>query len=284
MKPQSLQDAIKDAALKNRTRRESGGWQEPLIKKHQISAEEFSKGKTLQTPMTMVPQPSYSSGGVGSNEIVQKLDRERNEFKKERDILLTEMKGHREEMEQMRQEMNENRSEMEELRKNMVKMRRDMTEEKQSRTSSPVKAPSSPIKMQSSSAKAPFSPAKSPAKGPAKAPFSPVKGTVKSAPLPPPYTTEELFECQRSDDSLREFMQSKTGLPYKTKHMSIEILDGNKLMYFKNRVYIPVKLRKKTVKFYCGTFPNDAKATLRENCIWPEMDEDVDNYLNSRYD
>ena len=74
-------------------------------------------------------------------------------------------------------------------------------------------------------------------------------------------------------------MQSQTGLPNTAKNMSVMDIDGNKLVYFKKKVYIPVKLRRKTVKFYCESYPDDAHSTLRKNCIWPERDEDVDNHL-----
>lgn len=78
---------------------------------------------------------------------------------------------------------------------------------------------------------------------------------------------------------LREYLKSKTGLPYAGKHMTVEMIEESRLVYFKKKVYIPDRLRRKTVKYYCHAYPDTPKETIRENCIWPEMDQDMDNYL-----
>jgi len=102
MKPQALQDAIKAAALKKRTNVEKGQWKEPVVKKHQMTAQEFQEAKSKKpqvplSPTTVTASFGPSSAGV-SNELLQSLQRERLEFQKEKQALLDEMRTLRKEL------------------------------------------------------------------------------------------------------------------------------------------------------------------------------------------
>lgn len=64
MKPQSLQDAIKAQALRKEKARQSGGWKEPVVKQHKITAEDLLQSpRRAQTPMDAPPiyMPSLSA-------------------------------------------------------------------------------------------------------------------------------------------------------------------------------------------------------------------------------
>jgi hypothetical protein len=109
-------------------------------------------------------------------------------------------------------------------------------------------------------------------------------GTSSSmmSPTSPPYTSEELYEAQRKDTDLREYMKSnsKSGLPYTAKQTSIEILEGYKLLYFRKRVYIPATLRKATIQFYVATYgDNESLANLSKYCIWPDLEADYHDFV-----
>lgn len=52
MKPQSLQDAIKAQALRREKARQSGGWKEPVVKQHKVSAEDLVKSCPSRFPQS----------------------------------------------------------------------------------------------------------------------------------------------------------------------------------------------------------------------------------------
>lgn len=164
MKPQNLQDAIKASASKKKDKISTGGWKEPVVKKHKMSAEEYKQIKKPQAPMAVAGAPSYASGSSAGTEIIQQMQRERNELKKETSSLLSELKEQRREMKEYHQELKDNRSEMAQLRKDMAKMSQDMVGLKQG--------------------------AKSTVRG---------SSPLSLADIPSPYTTEELCETQRKD-------------------------------------------------------------------------------------
>lgn len=109
MKPQALQDAIKAAASKKRNNVDSGGWKEPEVKGHKMTADEFQSLRTKrpQAPPA-ISSPSYPSslhsnmgspgGSGGVAEIVRKMEMELQEFQREKKALIDEMRSHRQRM------------------------------------------------------------------------------------------------------------------------------------------------------------------------------------------
>lgn len=61
MKPQSLQDAIKAQALRREKARQSGGWKEPVVKQHKVSAEDLVRSPSRAVQSPIATQPIYSS-------------------------------------------------------------------------------------------------------------------------------------------------------------------------------------------------------------------------------
>jgi myosin heavy subunit len=116
MKPQSLQDAIKAAAAKKRSKVEQGGWREPEVKAHKVTAEEFQAAKSGGCgvggrpsassdasdgiAMTVIPNISASIGvsAQASSDILRKIEMERREFLKEKQEILNEMRANSREM------------------------------------------------------------------------------------------------------------------------------------------------------------------------------------------
>lgn len=177
MKPQSLQDAIKAAATKKKSKIAQGGWKEPAIKQHKLSADEFKNIKKPQSPVSVSAYAPPSYNNEGGTEVVQRLERECNELKKENLIIVKEMQEYRLEMKQYAQEMKENRSEMDQLRKDMAKMRAETETPKSGHTSDDSLL-------------------------------------VPKPSIPQPYTTIELYESQRKDSKFR--MHSATTMQYGT--------------------------------------------------------------------
>ena len=90
-----------------------------------------------------------------------------------------------------------------------------------------------------------------------------------------PHTLADLSEYQRLDKALRHFMKTKEGL-YDSKYMTIREEKGGNLVCFKKKIYIPEKLREKTIRHYKKEHLSDvmALAALRKNCCWPELEKD----------
>lgn len=61
MKPQSLQDAIKAQALRREKARESGGWKEPVIKQHKVSADDLAKSPSRRVQSPIATKSLYES-------------------------------------------------------------------------------------------------------------------------------------------------------------------------------------------------------------------------------
>jgi len=125
MKPQSLQDAIKAAAAKKKSK----AWKEPPVKKHQMTAEEFLQEKQSrrggggivapQSPASVVT-PMGGGGGMSASagqEILRKIEREREAFQKEKQSILNEMALHKKEMTSNKSEMSQMKKEVEGLKK-----------------------------------------------------------------------------------------------------------------------------------------------------------------------
>lgn len=98
---------------------------------------------------------------------------------------------------------------------------------------------------------------------------------AKPPALLEPHSVEDLAKYQRLDEALRYFMKTKQGL-YDSKYLSIREEKGGNLVCFKNKIFIPHKLREKTIRHYKSEHPTDsiALAALRKNCCWPDLEKD----------
>ena len=67
MKPQSLQDAIKKKALGKKDRFAKGEWKEPVVKKHQITAEDMAAEKARGRGGMAASAPGSGGGGGGAS-------------------------------------------------------------------------------------------------------------------------------------------------------------------------------------------------------------------------
>lgn len=242
MKPQSLQDAIKANALKKATARQNGGWKEPVVKVHKVTADDLKRATPAATamgsgvgngiPMAAMPNnASYELTAINGklSEILQEIRKQGHDIK----ALKEENERLREEVRQMR-ESNNNTS-----------MSASYHFPTSMLTNSPVASPKK-------------------AKPPASL---------------DPHTAVELVEAQRLDKALRQYMKTKEGL-YEAKYMSLRPAStptgDHNIVCFKKRIYIPTTLRQKTIDYYKRHNTTDSQAleALRKNCIWPDLEKD----------
>lgn len=225
MKPQSLQDAIKEQALRKEKARQSGGWKEPVIKQHKVSAEDLvrSPSRMAQSPIAMPPIYSSAVMPTTTNN--------------------TEINSIKKIIEQMKKDLLIQKNEIAVLRQENVALRNDlnavMSSEKEN---SKVKVPASLE----------------------------------------PHSAKDLEESQRLDKALRNFMKTKEGL-FDSKHMSIRDEQGCNIICFRKKIYIPDKLRSKTIQYYKRLHHTDSEAltALRKNCCWLDLEKDF--YDPSKY-
>lgn len=93
-----------------------------------------------------------------------------------------------------------------------------------------------------------------------------------------PFTAEKLEYHQRKDESFQHYIKTKEGL-YPMKDMSVASVDTYRIVQFYKKVYIPIKLREKVIVHYENTYGIMAGTDkLKENCIWPDMDSDIQKY------
>ena len=107
-------------------------------------------------------------------------------------------------------------------------------------------------------------------------PYSPISPKKAKPPASlEPHKAEDLVEHQRLDKALRHFIKTKEGL-YDSKYMSIREEKGGSLVCFKKKIYIPLKLREKTIQYYKNEHVTDSIAleALRKNCCWPDLEKD----------
>jgi hypothetical protein len=228
MKPQSLQDAIKANALKKAQARQSGGWKEPVVKVHKVTAEDMKRSTpaaaTSSIPAGGAPAPAIPNYELTS--INNKLSEILQEIRKQG----SDIKALREENERLREEVRQ------------MKESNDATS-----VATTSYHPSSPV--------------------------SPKK--VKPPASLDPHNPIDLVESQRLDVTLRTYMKTKEGL-YDGKYMSLRPAAGGNIVCFKRRIYIPIKLRQKTIQHYKRHNTSESKAleALRKNCIWPDLEKD----------
>ena len=74
-----------------------------------------------------------------------------------------------------------------------------------------------------------------------------------------PHGVERLYEAQRRDDLIKEFIQERTG-PYTEAESKIKTIEGRNLVFFRKKIYIPKKLRKDTIHHYCNEYATNEEA------------------------
>lgn len=282
MKPQALQDAIKAAAAKKKERIANQGWKEPEVKKLQISKDEYQQIKSKAQPVPVISNPVSTTGSSSnSTDISQLIVKERQEWKRDMMVLLKEVKESREEIGQLRKELRSttaasnnanstngklaSSAKLEEIVENLTSKVEDMGHEIEMLRRENEKL-----------------------RGEVSARFEEIRenqqdirssGITKKKfePSLEPHGVEKLYEHQRRDELLREFITNQSG-PYDVKESKVKTIDDKNLVFFRKRIYIPKRLRRDTVKYYCTQFPGDSKDELARNCIWPELDEDFELY------
>jgi hypothetical protein len=237
MKPQSLQDAIKANALKKATARQNGGWKEPVVKVHKVTADDMKRA---------TPAAAMGGGGVpGTATAAMAMPTSSYE--------LTAING---KLSEILQEIRKQGSDIKALREENERLREEVRQMKASNDAS--MSASASFNYPSSMTNSPVSP----------------KKTKPPAALDP-HTAADLVEAQRQDKALRQYMKTKEGL-YEAKYMSLRPAAGGNIVCFKKRIYVPATLRKKTIDYYKRYNATDSQAleALRKNCIWLELEKD----------
>lgn len=110
MKPQSLQDAIKAQALRREKARQSGGWKEPVVKEHKVTAEDLVKSPTRRLQSPIAAPPIYASSNVPPVNNTELLS-----IKKMLEEMKDELKSQRNDISLLRKENKELRNAIEAL-------------------------------------------------------------------------------------------------------------------------------------------------------------------------
>lgn len=92
MKPQSLQDAIKAAALKKRNKADSGQWKAPVVKKHTISKEEYEAEKLQGSKKAVSPSGGGAMSSTQLEQFQQQLSQMNQQWNRQREDILKELK------------------------------------------------------------------------------------------------------------------------------------------------------------------------------------------------
>jgi len=83
---------------------------------------------------------------------------------------------------------------------------------------------------------------------------------------------------------MKEYMSSKsaTGGMYPRKAMSVDTVEGVKLVFFNKKLYLPEKLREKSMKWYFENYGTSvAKTKLVAHYTWPNQTMDISKYEKS---
>jgi len=84
------------------------------------------------------------------------------------------------------------------------------------------------------------------------------------------------------DEALKEFLASSKATMYSKKAMSVEKKDGINLVFFNDKIYIPQRLRAKTMKWYFDNYGKEsASQKLEAHCTWPEQESDVKEFAQT---
>jgi DNA mismatch repair ATPase MutL len=243
MKPQSLQDAIKAKALRQEQARQEKGWKEPYVKKYEITAADLAKSPA-QAPASA--SPMYATSAPSAPTVLPSPDV--SAIKKMVQDVQSELKQQRMDIAALQKENND-------LREALQSVQQQLQPQQQTHQQSATTASSSDHS--------------TPLEGPA----SPKK--AKQPASPAPHSIEDLAEAQRLDKAMRHFMRTQEGL-YDAKYMTIREETDGRLICFKNKIYIPLKLRDKTIQYYKSEHATEslALAAMRKNCCWPDLEKD----------
>jgi hypothetical protein len=102
MKPQSLQDAIKAQALRREKARQTGGWKEPLVKQHKVTAEDLVKSPSRRVLSPLAAPPIYvstTSSAIDNSELLNLkkiVDDMKNEMKQQKNDIMVLQKENKE--------------------------------------------------------------------------------------------------------------------------------------------------------------------------------------------
>lgn len=104
--------------------------------------------------------------------------------------------------------------------------------------------------------------------------------TVPSSDILGPHTAQEVAHGQASDTKLVAYLEGKSAGMYPKFSMSVKDVDGLKLVFFYKKLYVPEKLREKTLKYYHDKHSSDGSWTrvLAKQVIWPSLDADVTTF------
>jgi septal ring factor EnvC (AmiA/AmiB activator) len=237
MKPQSLQDAIKAKALRKEQVRQEKGWKDPYVKKYEITAADLVKSPA-QAPALASPMYATSAPAV-------LLTPDVSAIKKMMQDVQSELKQQRMDIAALQKENKELKEALQAVQQQLQQQtQQSTTTASSSDHNTPLEEPTSPKK-----AKQPASPA--------------------------PHSIEDLAEAQRLDKAMRHFMRTQEGL-YDAKYMTIREETDGRLICFKNKIYIPLQLRDKTIQYYKSEHATEslALAAMRKNCCWPDLEKD----------
>ena len=307
MKPQSLQEAIKAQALAKARRREGGGWKEPVVKQHKITAEEMKAcaSPEAQTPMNTIPIYTVAASSINNEEVtvikdlmqmqllplVESLSQELKQQKSAISAMQEENKDLSNCLERQNHTISSLKQENREL-KEMIQQQsasllsalradnnelkallKEQTKKNETELTSSSATPITPVAQSRPKLSVPMSPYFS------SPPASPSKKAKPPASLEP-HAAEDLLAAQRKDKALRHFMKTKEGL-FDSKYMSLREVSGGNVVLFKKKIYIPEKLRSKTIQYYRAEYSDsEALEKMRKNCCWPDMETDYSDAIS----
>ena len=94
-----------------------------------------------------------------------------------------------------------------------------------------------------------------------------------------PHTAQEVAHGQASDSKLVAYLEGKSAGMYPKFSMSVKDVDGLKLVFFYKKLYVPEKLRQKTLKYYHDKHGSGSwTRVLSKQVIWPSLDADVTTF------
>lgn len=106
--------------------------------------------------------------------------------------------------------------------------------------------------------------------------------TDSAADVLGPHSASDVAHAQASDAKLMAAIEGKSAGMYPKFSMSVKQVDGLKLVFFYKKLYVPEKLRTKTLKYYYDHHNNAADGgwtrVMAKHVIWPSLDTDVTNF------
>ena len=93
-----------------------------------------------------------------------------------------------------------------------------------------------------------------------------------------PHSAGDVAHAQASDSKLVAALEGKSAGMYPKFSMSVKEVDGLKLVFFYKKLYVPEKLRTKTLQYYYDNHNDDWTRVMAKHVIWPSLDTDVTNF------